>query len=188
MNNAWHDVNASRVTPEKFVTFIEISKGSKAKYELDKETGLLVLDRILFTSSVYPQNYGFIPLTYGEDYDPLDVLLLSSEPIVPQTLVESRPIGVINMVDQGLRDTKIIAVATSDPFYNIYNDISELPSHIIDEIRHFFTVYKELEGKPTAIEESLGAVEAKKLIDKAIKSYKKDIQPTIKAERKIKGY
>ncbi len=186
--NPWHDVNPERVSADQFVTCIEISKGSKAKYEVDKETGLLVLDRILFTSSIYPQNYGFIPLSYGEDYDPLDVLLLSSEPILPLSLVESRPIGVLNMVDQGLRDTKIIAVATSDPFYNIYKDLSELPSHIMDEIKHFFTVYKELEGKPTAIEQSFGAEEAKKIIANALKSYKKNIQPVIKAERKARGY
>ncbi len=186
--NAWHDVDPKRVSPEKFVTCIEISKGTKTKYEIDKETGLLVLDRVLYTSSIYPQNYGFIPLSLGEDGDPLDVLLLSSEPVLPLSLVESRPIGGLNMVDQGKRDTKIIAVAVSDPFYNSYHDLSELPSHVMDEIRHFFTVYKELEGKPTAVEQSFGVLDARNMIEKALKSYQKNVAPKIKAQRKERGY
>lgn len=149
--NPWHDINPKRVSPERFVSVIEISAGSKNKYELDKETGLLRLDRILYTSTHYPANYGFIPLTYAEDDDPLDVLVLCTEKIVPLTLVESIPIGMIRMIDQGSSDTKIIAVCAHDPFYNTYADMNELPDHVFAEIRHFFQVYKTLEGKDTIV-------------------------------------
>ena len=142
--HSWHDVKISRVTPEDFIAVIEISKGSKNKYELDKETGHLILDRVLFTSTHYPQNYGFIPRPFADDYDPLDVLVLCSEAIVPMSLVECFPIGVLIMTDNGLNDEKIIAVAKNDPFYNGYNDISEVPPHIMEEIKHFFQVYKSL--------------------------------------------
>ena len=144
----WHTMSTQRVTPTDFVCVIEISKGSKNKYELDKETGLLILDRILHTSTHYPANYGFIPRTYGDDGDPLDVLLLCSEPVQPMTLVRAYPIGVISMLDNGKNDEKIIAVPFNDPNYNCYHDISELPSHVVDEMEHFFTVYKALETRP----------------------------------------
>ena len=120
----WHTMSTQRVTPTDFVCVIEISKGSKNKYELDKETGLLILDRILHTSTHYPANYGFIPRTYGDDGDPLDVLLLCSEPVQPMTLVRAYPIGVISMLDNGKNDEKIIAVPFNDPNYNCYHDIS----------------------------------------------------------------
>ena len=147
MGNIWHDVRADRIQPTDFISVIEIEKGSKNKYELDKETGFLILDRILYTSTHYPANYGFIPRTYADDGDPLDVLLLCSEPVVPLTMVRSFPIGVISMVDSGKRDEKIIALPFGDPTYKDYTDIEQLPSHIFDEMRHFFTVYKSLEGK-----------------------------------------
>lgn len=146
--NIWHNINVKRVTPTDFICVIEIPKGSKTKYELDKETGYIILDRILYTSTHYPANYGFIPRTYGDDGDPLDVLLLCSEPVVPLTLVRAYPIGVISMLDGGKKDEKIIAVPFNDPNYNCYHDISELPSHVIEEMEHFFTVYKALEIKP----------------------------------------
>ena len=136
--NLFKTIDPSRITPEKFLTYVEIPKGSKNKYELDKSSGLLILDRILYTSTHYPQNYGFIPLTHAEDNDPLDVLLIMSEPVHPMTLVESTPIGMIDMYDQGFRDVKIIAVCPKDPFYKDYNDMFDLPTHIIDEIEHFF--------------------------------------------------
>ena len=117
----WHDVRASRVTPDRFLALIEISKASKNKYELDKETGHLILDRVLFTSTHYPQNYGFIPRTYARDYDPLDVLVLCSESIIPMSFVECKPIGVLIMKDNGLFDEKIIAVPLNDPFYSPYD-------------------------------------------------------------------
>jgi len=170
--NPWKDINPSRITPERFTACIEISKGMKNKYELDKETGLLKLDRILYTSTNYPQNYGFIPLTYAEDNDPLDVLLISSEPILPLTLVEATPIGMIDMIDQGSRDVKILAVCPNDPFYKEMRDISDLPKHIFDEIINFFEIYKVLEKKATTVPGVKGRNEALKVIAKNIQDFK----------------
>ena len=186
--HCWHDVKPSRITPESFLSLIEISKGSKNKYELDKETGRLKLDRVLFTSTHYPQNYGFIPLTYADDFDPLDVLVLCSEPILPMSFVECIPIGVLNMIDNGLNDEKIIAVAKNDPFYNGYKDISEIPSHIMDEIKHFFMVYKSLEGKDTSVEVFKDRKAAEEIIQRSLDKYHHDIEPRITAERKARGY
>ena len=173
--NAWKDIDPKYITPERFLTCIEISKGMKNKYELDKKTGLLKLDRILYTSTHYPQNYGFIPLTYAEDNDPLDVLLIMSEPIQPLTLVESVPIGMIEMIDQGARDVKILAVCPQDPFYKDYDDISKLPKHVTDEIENFFETYKVLEGKKTVVPGVSSKAEAIKVIRKNIDDYKKMI-------------
>ena len=169
--NIWHDIDSSRITPTDFQAVIEIPKGSKCKYELDKDTGLLKLDRILYTSTHYPANYGFIPHTFADDGDPLDVLVLCSEPLAPLTLVRCYPIGMISMVDGGRGDEKIIAIPFSDPTYNEYTDISQLPSHIFEEMRHFFRVYKSLEGKETAVNEISGREEAVKVIRNAIDSY-----------------
>ena len=138
--NIWHDISPKRINTEDFIAVIEISKGSKKKYELDKETGLLILDRILYTSTHYPANYGFIPRTYAQDKDPLDVLVLCSEQIISMSLVQCYPIGVISMVDGGDSDEKIIAIPFGDPMYNGYKDISDLPKHIFDEMSHFFSV------------------------------------------------
>lgn len=169
--NIWHDLDSKRVSKEEFIVCIEISKNSKMKYELDKETGRLILDRVLFTSTHYPANYGFIPKTYGGDDDPLDVLVLCQSEIQPLCLVNCRPIGVIKMIDNDMIDEKIIAVPINDPSWNSYTNISELPHHIIDEMRHFFRVYKELEGKETSILETSGPVEAKRIIETSIKRY-----------------
>lgn len=171
MSNIWHDISPKRIKAEDFICVIEISKGSKKKYELDKETGYLMLDRILYTSTHYPANYGFIPRTYGDDNDPLDVLLLCSEQIEPMTLVRAYPIGVISMIDNGKNDEKIIAIPFNDPNYNMYNDISELPTHIFEEMKHFFTVYKNLENKETAVDEVHGKEEAVKIVNDAIRNY-----------------
>ncbi|MBR6743393.1 MAG: inorganic diphosphatase [Clostridia bacterium] len=171
MSNIWHDISPKRIAPEDFVCVVEISKGSKKKYELDKETGFMMLDRILYTSTRYPANYGFIPRTYGDDLDPLDVLLLCSEPIEPLTLVRAYPIGVISMIDNGHSDEKIIAIPFSDPTYNQYTDMDKLPNHIFDEMRHFFKVYKNLENKETAVNEIQNRDEAVKVIARAIDSY-----------------
>lgn len=171
--NIWHDIQEDRIIPTDFISVIEISKGSKKKYELDKETGMLSLDRILFTATHYPMNYGFIPRTYGDDKDPLDVLVLCSEAIEPLTLVRSYPIGVIKMEDGGMGDEKIIAIPYGDPTYNGYKDISELPKHVFEEVRHFFSVYKNLEGKDTVVKEVGGAVVAVEVIENCIKNYKK---------------
>ena len=185
--HSWHDVKASRISPERFLALIEISKGSKNKYELDKETGHLILDRVLFTSTHYPQNYGFIPRTYAKDYDPLDVLVLCSESIIPMSFVECKPIGVLIMEDNGLHDEKIIAVPLNDPFYSPFNDISEVPAHIAEEIQHFFAVYKTLEHKNTTIDEVRGAEEAKRVIAECIADYKAIVEPKYLAERKARG-
>ena len=171
MSNIWHDISPKRIQANDFICVIEISKGSKKKYELDKETGYLMLDRILHTSTHYPANYGFIPRTYGDDNDPLDVLLLCSEQIEPMTLVRAYPIGVISMIDNGRKDEKIIAIPFNDPNYNMYKDISELPQHIFEEMSHFFTVYKNLEQKETAVNEVSGYKTSLKIIDKAINDY-----------------
>ncbi|NLZ82706.1 MAG: inorganic diphosphatase [Clostridiales bacterium] len=173
MGNIWHDIYEDRIKPDDFIAVIEISKGSKKKYELDKETGHMILDRILYTSTHYPANYGFIPRTYGDDYDPLDVLVLCSEAIDPMTLVRCYPIGVMNMIDNGLGDEKIIAIPYNDPTYNLYTHIDDLPSHIFSEMRHFFSVYKELENKETAVNEFGGPEEAKRIIEHCIKNYHK---------------
>ena len=175
MQNIWHDMDSSRITPENFMVVIEIPKGSKAKYELDKQSGLLKLDRILHTSTHYPANYGFIPRTYADDLDPLDVLVLCSESILPMTLIQCYPIGVITMLDNGRNDEKIIAIPFNDPAYNTYKDISELPQHIFKEMCHFFSVYKSLEksDKYTKVEDVKGAREAEAIIAQAIKDYKK---------------
>lgn len=172
MSNIWHDMAPQRINPEDFVAVIEITKGSKKKYELDKETGLIILDRILYTATHYPANYGFIPRTYGDDNDPLDVLVLCSEPLDPLTEVRCKPIGVIIMEDCGERDEKIIAVPIGDPNFNVYNDIPDLPKHYFDEMRHFYSVYKTLEGKETVVDQVLGHDEAVNVIKNCISCYK----------------
>lgn len=171
MGNIWHDIHPSRINQDDFIAYIEIEKGSKNKYELDKQTGLLILDRILYTSTHYPANYGFIPRSYGDDGDPLDVLVLCSENILPQSLVRCFPIGVISMLDQGKNDDKIVAVPFNDPVYNTYSDVFQLPQHVMDEMAHFFTVYKSLEQKDTVIDEIRGPKEAKAIIQRALDAY-----------------
>ena len=169
--NIWHDIDEKRIKPSNFEALIEIPKGCKAKYELDKETGLLKLDRVLYTSTVYPANYGFIPRTLADDGDPLDVLVLCNETIYPMTLVNCYPVGVIKMIDGGALDEKIIAIPLKDPTYNGYYDIHELPKHIFDEMQHFFRVYKELENKPTSVSEVYDLDVAKDIIQKSIDNY-----------------
>lgn len=175
--NIWHNISPKRIKKNRFYAVIEISKGGKNKYELDKETGMLKLDRVLFTSTHYPANYGFIPRTYANDNDPLDVLVLCSEEILPMTIVECSPIGVLIMEDGGSRDEKIIAVPVNDPNYNCYKDIDELPSHRMDEIEHFFEVYKTLEkGKTTSIIEVQNREAAESVIQACIDEYIKKFQ------------
>lgn len=169
--NIWHDINPERISRSSYSAVIEISKGSKMKYELDKETGLLRLDRVLYTSTHYPANYGFIPLTLAKDNDPLDVLVLCSEQIEPMALVDCYPIGVISMLDNGAPDDKIISIPFNDPTYNTYKDISQLPQHIFDEMIHFFSVYKTLENKETVIDEAKGVIDAISIIEEAIQAY-----------------
>ena len=166
--NIWHDIEEDRVKKEDFVGVVEIPKGCNNKYELDKKTGLLKLDRILYTATHYPANYGFIPRTYAGDNDPLDVLILCQEAIYPLTLVECYPIGALRMIDNNEEDEKIIAIAKHDPFLNTYKDISEIPAQVSAEIKHFFEVYKQLEGKQTI----MGREEAEQIIEKCMENYK----------------
>lgn len=171
--NIWHDINEKRISENDFVACIEIEQGSKNKYELDKETGLIILDRVLYTSTHYPMNYGFIPRTLSADHDPLDVFVLCSEPIEKMSLVRCYPIGVIIMTDRNEKDEKIIAIPFGDPQYNSFKDIHELPKHISDELTHFLRVYKELENKSVHIEFEGGAKEAKEVIKNCMQEYKK---------------
>ena len=171
MMNIWHDISPKRIRKDRFYAVIEIQKGGKNKYELDKETGMLKLDRVLFTSTHYPANYGFIPRTYASDKDPLDVLVLCSEAMDPLTLVRVYPIGYISMLDGGKNDEKIIAIPFSDPTYNTYQDIWELPGHIFDEMAHFFTVYKALEGKEAVAGDVNGREAAVEIIKSALAHY-----------------
>ncbi len=169
--NIWHDMDPEQITPSDFAAVIEIPKGSKCKYELDKASGLLKLDRVLYTSTHYPANYGFIPRTFADDGDPLDVLVLCSEAIYPLTLMRVYPIGVMRMLDGGKMDDKIIAVPFSDPTYLGISSIDELPPHIFDEILHFFSVYKQLENKETDVRSLFGKEMAEKIIKEAIECY-----------------
>ena len=174
--NIWHDIDPAEITPEKFTGVIEIPKGSKCKYEMDKKTGICRLDRILYTATHYPANYGFIPRTFADDGDPLDVLVLCARPIQPLTLVRVYPIGVMRMLDGGKMDDKIIAVPVSDPTYLGIDSIDHLPPHIFDEIMHFFSVYKQLENKETAVKSLFGREKAEQIIQEAIACYKETFE------------
>ena len=170
--NIWHDISPKRISPEDFMACIEISAGSKVKYEMDKETGRMMMDRILYTATHYPQNYGFIPRTYAEDKDPLDVLVICSESLVPSTLVRCYPIGVISMKDNEKTDAKILAIPFNDPFYNTVQNYTDLPAHVFAEIEHFFTVYKTLEETETSVEPVEDRQVAVDFIRKAIEEYR----------------
>lgn len=172
MAHPWHDIEIGPDAPEIFQAVVEIPKGSKVKYELDKKTGLLRVDRVLHSSVIYPANYGFIPQTLGEDHDPLDVLVLMQEEVYPLTTIEVRPIGVMMMLDQGERDEKIIAVPLSDPEFNSYTEISQLPPHRLKELRRFFEDYKRLENKEVIVQEFLDSRAAVKCVRQAMDSYR----------------
>ena len=170
----WHDsyIDDMLIATE-FPVVIEIPKGSKNKYELDKETGLLRLDRVLYSAVYYPADYGFIPRTYCDDGDPLDVLVLAQEPVYPLTIVEARAIGVMRMRDEKGSDDKIVAVSVNDPAFADYTDKDQLPSHILREVQRFFQDYKVLEHKKVVIEDLLGPVEAVSIIRDALELYRK---------------
>ena len=171
--NIYHDLHPDRVRPDDFIAVIEIPKNSKVKYELDKDTGLITMDRILYTSTHYPANYGFIPRTFADDDDPLDVLVICSEILHPMSLVRCFPVGVIKMLDNGRADEKIIAIPYGDPTYNGYRSIHTLPKHVTDEMHHFFSVYKALERKDTAVDEVMGEDDAHRIVETCIENYKK---------------
>ncbi len=169
--NIWRDINPKRIKPTDFIAYIEIECGSKNKYELDKETGFIILDRVLYTSTHYPMNYGFIPRTLSGDGDPLDVFVLCSQPIEKMSLVRCYPIGVVFMKDGEEEDEKIIAIPFGDPQYNCYKDFHELPEHIIDELKHFLNVYKQLENKTVKVLEVGSHEVAEQTISKNIDCY-----------------
>ena len=171
MPHPWHDVAVGDDAPEVFQALVEIPKSSKVKYELDKETGLLKVDRVLYSSIHYPANYGFIPRTLGDDGDPLDVLVLMQEPVYPLSLLTVRPIGMMHMVDDGENDEKIICVPLEDPEYRSYQSYDELPRHRLDELKSFFEDYKKLEDKEVNVEDFAGAKEAMEAVGHAMELY-----------------
>ena len=171
MTHAWHDVTPGQNLPLQFLSVIEIPMGSSVKYELDKETGLLRLDRILYSAVFYPANYGFIPQTLAEDDDPLDVLVLCQEPVAPLTLVNARAIGLMTMIDSGKKDHKILAVAVDDPEYESFREAKELPAHRLSMLRRFFQDYKTLEGKAVDVDDFQPAKTALPIIEEALARY-----------------
>src|SRR5688572_20906199 len=171
MTHPWHDVTPGEHLPREFTVIIEIPMGSSVKYELDKPTGLLKMDRMLYSAVYYPANYGFIPQTYAEDDDPLDVLVLCQEPVAPLTLVQARAIGLMTMIDSGKKDHKILAVAINDPEYDSFKEASELPGHRLSMLRRFFQDYKILEGKNVEVDEFQPAATALPVIEEALERY-----------------
>lgn len=171
MTHAWHDVTPGEKLPHEFTAVIEIPMGSSVKYELDKKTGLLKVDRVLYSAVYYPANYGFVPQTYAEDDDPLDVLVLCQEPVAPLALVSARAIGVMTMIDSNKKDHKILAVALGDPEYSSFHDARELPPHRLAMLRRFFQDYKTLEGKSVEVEDFDALSEALPVIEAALQRY-----------------
>ncbi len=169
--HCWHDVTPGEHLPSEFITVIEIPMGSSVKYELDKTTGLLRLDRILYSAVYYPASYGFIPQTLAEDDDPLDVLVLCQEPVAPLTLVRARAIGLMTMVDCGKKDHKILAVAMDDPEYASFHEADELPVHRLAMVRRFFQDYKQLEGKTVEVDDMQPAAASARVIEEALERY-----------------
>lgn len=170
----WHQIAPGSDVPNSVNAIIEITSGSKGKYEICKDTGLLILDRVLSSSVVYPANYGFIPQTYCDDNDPLDILVICSVDIIPLTLVEAKVIGVLTMVDGGEQDDKIIAVAKNDPIYNYINDMDQLAPHMMKEIVQFFQSYKALENKTVVVDGIHGREKAQQILLDSIELYKKE--------------
>lgn len=177
--NPWHHVSPGDKVPQTVNGIIEIPKGTRAKYELDKDSGLLKLDRVLYSSVYYPANYGFIPQSYCEDKDPLDILVLSQIDVVPLCIVPAKVIGVMRMLDGGEADDKIIAVAEGDPNVRHYNDISELPQHFISEMRSFFEDYKKLENKTVVVEDFQGREIAQEILSEAFRMYQRNFKGVI---------
>jgi inorganic pyrophosphatase len=171
MINPWHDVTPGENIPQEFSAIIEIPFGSSVKYEMDKDSGLIKLDRVLYSAVYYPANYGFVPQTLAEDDDPLDVLVLCQETVVPLTLIHARTIGLMTMIDAGKKDHKIIAVATEDPEFSSYREAAEMPPHRLAMLRRFFQDYKQLEGKAVEVDEIQPAKVAFPIIEDALARY-----------------
>src|SRR5580658_2150871 len=184
MIHPWHDVTPGESLPREFAAIIEIPFGSSVKYELDKDSGLIKLDRVLYSAVYYPANYGFIPQTLAEDDDPLDVLVLCQETVVPLTLLHARTIGLMTMIDGGKKDHKIIAVATEDPQLNAYHEAAEMPPHRMLMLRRFFQDYKLLEGKAVELDEIRPAAEAYPIILDALHRYSEQRRKGFKAPTK----
>jgi inorganic pyrophosphatase len=176
MIHPWHDVTPGDALPSQFNTIIEIPFGSSVKYELDKTSGLIKLDRVLYSAVYYPANYGFIPQTLAEDDDPLDVLVFCQEPVVPLTLIHARAIGLMTMIDVGKKDHKVVAVATEDPEFNSYHEAAEMPPHRLTMLRRFFQDYKQLEGKLVEVDHIHPAAEAFPVIERALRRYSEQRQ------------
>src|SRR5213080_884059 len=187
MTHAWHDVTPGERLPAEFTSVIEIPMGSSVKYELDKQTGMLRLDRILYSAVFYPANYGFIPQTLAEDDDPLDVLVLCQEPVAPLTLVNARAIGLMTMLDMGKRDHKILAVAVDDPEYNGFREANELPGHRLNMLRRFFQDYKTLEGKAVEVDDFEPAATSFPVIEDALARYSSHRRRGFKEHEKAGG-
>jgi inorganic pyrophosphatase len=171
MTHAWHDVTPGEKVPAEFTAVVEIPMGSSVKYELDKQTGLLRLDRILYSAVYYPANYGFIPQTLAEDDDPLDVLVLCQEAVAPLTLVRARAIGLMTMIDNQKKDHKVLAVAVDDPEYESFREPGDLPAHRLSMLRRFFQDYKKLEGKTVEVDDFQAAQASLPVIDEALGRY-----------------
>lgn len=169
----WHDISPGKEAPKKFNVYIEVPSGSRNKYELDKESGLIKLDRVLYSPMHYPGDYGFIPQTYWEDGDPVDVLVLSHHPVISGCLMEVRPIGVLEMVDSGEKDDKVICVPIEDPKFTQVKSMKDIPSHQKKEIIHFFEVYKHLQNKKVVVKGILDKKDAIDVVSKGISMYKK---------------
>jgi len=181
MIHPWHDVTPGENIPQEYSTIIEIPFGSSVKYELDKASGLIKLDRVLYSAVYYPANYGFIPQTLAEDDDPLDVLVLCQETVVPLTIIHARTIGLMTMIDAGKKDHKIIAVATHDPEFNAYREAAEMPAHRLTMLRRFFQDYKQLEGKAVEVDEIQPSKAAFPIIEDALARYSRQRRRGFKA-------
>jgi len=176
VKHPWHEVSIGENPPSHVNAIIEIPKGSRAKYEIDKDSGLIKLDRVIYASMYYPLNYGFIPQTLGEDHDPLDIVVLTQVTVVPRCLIPSKVIGVMQMIDRGEADDKIIAVAEQDPSVSHLNDVKDLPEHLIAELKHFFENYKSLENKVVKVDEFLSRESAEEIIQASIQRYRENFR------------
>ena len=182
-NNPYHILSPGPAVPEMCLAYIECPMRSKIKYELDKQSGFLQISRMLHSAVHYPSNYGFIPQTYCQDHDPLDILVLSQEPVIPGCVMKARPIGMLRMIDQHLEDIKIIAAHADDPMFSNYNDISQLPPHMLLEIRHFFEIYKELEkAELPVVEDFHGRIDAYRAIRDALAMYQRHRRQLLRSE------